>query len=84
MEMLPAPLPALPQIIGQLKRLVLDSVGSRESKRAYGRGLDHFLNWYQAAQPSTGFTKATVQSYRAHLLESGLSSKTSQIRLVII
>jgi site-specific recombinase XerD len=84
MDALPAPLPAVPEIIDRLKSLVLDSVNSPESKRAYGRGLEHFLTWYLTERPSTGFTKATVQRYRTHLLESGLSSSTVNLYMTSI
>jgi len=84
MDSLPVPLSPVPEVIERLKSLVLDSVNSPESKRAYGRGLEHFLTWYQTDQPTTGFTKATVQQYRAHLLESGLSSSTVNLYMTAI
>jgi site-specific recombinase XerD len=59
--------------VERLKSLVLDSVTSPESKRAYGRGIELFLSWCQTEQPATGFSKATVQRFRAKLLEGGLS-----------
>jgi site-specific recombinase XerD len=79
MKTLPVATSSVAEIIGRLKALVLDSVTSPQSKRAYGRALDHFLSWFQTAQPPAGFTKATVQSYRAYLLESGLSSSTTNL-----
>ena len=82
MESLPAQLLAVPDVIERLKSLVLDSVASPESKRAYGRGLEHFLSWYLTDRPS--FTKATVQRYRTHLLESGLSSSTVNLYMTAI
>src|ERR1039458_5226356 len=84
MENLPAITAAVPETIERLKSLVLDSVHSPESKRAYGRGLDRFLDWFQSERPTTGFTKATVQRYRAHLLESGLSSSTVNLHMTAI
>lgn len=68
MENLPATItnPA-PDAIEQLKALVLDSVNSPESKRAYDKAITDFVNWYSTAAPGTGFTKATVQAYMAHL-----------------
>ncbi len=47
----------------RLIALVLDSVTSPESRRAYGRGLREFLAWL----PPRPFTRASVQEYRAHL-----------------
>jgi hypothetical protein len=40
-----------------LKALVLDSVQSAHSKRAYERGLDRFLRWYEIERPLAGFSK---------------------------
>src|ERR1017187_156056 len=84
METLPAvPSPA-PEAVERLKGLVLDSVHSLESKRAYGRGLDRFLDWFQSERPNNRFTKATVQRYRAHLVESGLSFSTVNLTMTEI
>ena len=84
MENLPAVPASTPDSIDRLKSLVLDSVHSPESKRAYGRGIDSFLNWCQSERPTTGFTKATVQRYRAHLVDSGLSSSTVNLYMTAI
>ena len=84
MENLPALPSTVPETIERLKALVLDSVHSPESKRAYGRGLERFLNWYQTERPTTGFTKATVQRFKAHLVESGLSSSTVNLYMTSI
>jgi site-specific recombinase XerD len=70
--------------IERLKHLVLDSVNAPESKRAYARAIEDFLTWYQTNRPATGFTKATVQAYRAVLVESGLSSSTVNLRMTAI
>jgi site-specific recombinase XerD len=71
-------------IIERLKTLVLDSVNSPESKRAYARAIEDFLTWFQTNRPSTGFTKAIFQAYRAVLIESGLSSSTVNLRMTAI
>lgn len=85
METLPAPISQpSPDAIVRLKLLLLDSVNSPESKRAYGRAVDDFLNWYRRESPGTGFTKATVQSYRAHLLSIGQSASTVNVRMSAI
>jgi site-specific recombinase XerD len=39
---------------------------------------------YQTEHPATGFTKATAQQYRTHLLESGLSSSTVNLYITAI
>ncbi|MEP6540415.1 MAG: tyrosine-type recombinase/integrase [Bryobacteraceae bacterium] len=70
--------------IERLKSLVLDSVTSAESKRAYSRGLTHFLSWYPVGAPESGFSKATVQAYRTHLLESGLSPSTINLQITAV
>ena len=52
--------------------LVTQSVDSPHSKRAYGRALVDFLDWYeQHGRP--GFSKATVNTYREQLLQEGKS-----------
>ena len=45
--------------IDRLKMLVVDSVNSQESKRAYDRAITDFLLWCSTVGPGTGFTKAT-------------------------
>jgi site-specific recombinase XerD len=63
-----------------LKRLVLDSVSSPHSKRAYEQALDHFEGWY-AKTGAAGFTKATVQAYRTELESVGLAASSINVRL---
>ena len=68
----------------RIKSLVLDSVTSEHSQRAYKQALDAFARWCvdtggAAAQP--GFTKATVQAYRAALEAAGFSASSINIRL---
>lgn len=70
--------------IKKLKALVLDSVNSPESKRAYDRAITDFLNWDSTAAPTTGFTKATVQAYKAYLSALGLSASTINVRMSAI
>ena len=53
-----------------LRSVVLDDVTNPESKRTYCRGIDRFLNWLQSQGRSTGFTKATVEAFKNHLIES--------------
>jgi site-specific recombinase XerD len=84
METLPSLPVTAPEFAVRLKRLVCDSVNSPESKRAYGRGVEEFLRWFQRENPPTGFTKATVQAYRAHLVESGLAASSVNLRMTAI
>jgi integrase len=85
LQNLPAPIASpAPDSIERLKSLVLDSVTSPESKRAYDKAITDFLNWYATAAPGTGFTKATVQAHKAHLLGLGLAAATINIRMSAI
>ena len=67
----------------RIKRLVLDTLPSPESKRAYGNALDDFFRWCEAAAVSE-FTKAVVNSYRASLETRKLSPSTINQRLSAI
>lgn len=63
--------------------LVVDSVTSPHSKRAYRRHIERFLAWYEeAGRP--GFGKATVNRYRAVLLEDGKSAASVNLALSAI
>ena len=82
LETLPAPVPhPKSRNTDRLKRLVLDSVTSRESKRAYDRAITDFLMWCSTAASITGFTKATVQAYKTHLVQQALSASTINVRM---
>jgi integrase/recombinase XerD len=63
-----------------LRKLVVDSVSSVHSRRAYGFALDEFFAWYEAA-PRGAFRKALVQEYRAFLEARQLSPSTINVRL---
>ena len=67
----------------QIKRLVLDSLTSPHSKRAYEQALDVFQRWC-VESGAAGFTRATVQAYRAALEAAGLSASSINIRLSAI
>ena len=85
MKNLPAPIPRpASEDIKFLKKLVLDAVTSPESKRAYDRAITDFLNWGSTTAPATGFTKATVQAYRANLSALGLAASTINVRMSAI
>ena len=67
-----------------IKSLVLDSVTSPHSKRAYEQALDAFERWCaETGGPGgyPGFTKATVQAYRAALEAGSLAASSINIRL---
>lgn len=64
----------------RIKALVLDSVTSPHSRRAYGRALDEFLAWSEARP----FTRALVQEYRAALEQKTLAPSSINLRLAAI
>jgi hypothetical protein len=63
-----------PEAAETLKRLVMNSVDSPESRRLYGRAVDKFVRWIQGDGLSASFNRGTVQAFKAHLIETGLSS----------
>ncbi len=63
--------------------LVVDGVTSPHSKRAYRRQIQSFLEWYDGAG-RPGFSKATVNRYRAALLEGGQSAASVNLALSAI
>ena len=66
-----------------LRKLVVDSVSSVHSRRAYGFALDEFFSWYgMGVRPP--FSKAVVQEYRSHLEAQGLATSTINVRLAAI
>jgi len=69
--------------LARIKALVLDTLPSPESKRAYGQALDDFFRWC-GAEVIDGFSKATVNAYRASLEARQLSSSTINQRLSAI
>jgi len=67
----------------RLKTLVLDSVSSPITKRVYNLGLDEFFAWY-GREPRPGFTKATVNVWRAELEARGLGSVSINVRITAV
>ena len=59
----------------RIKALVLDTLPSAESRRAYRQALDDFFSWCEAERAGE-FTKATVNAYRASLEARKLSAST--------
>lgn len=66
-----------------VKALVLNSVSSRHSKRAYESSLDDFAAWL-ASQPDRYFDRGAVLQYRAELEIKGLLPSTVNVRLSAI
>jgi len=67
----------------RLKTLVLDSVSSPITKRVYNLGLDEFFKWF-GLEPRPGFTKATVNAWRAALEARGLGSVSINVRITAV
>jgi site-specific recombinase XerD len=70
--------------LNRIKALVLDSVTSPHSRRAYDKSLTDFLAWYAAEGDAQGLTKATVQRYARQLQEHGLAAATINVRLTAV
>jgi site-specific recombinase XerD len=68
----------------EVKALVIDSVTSPHSKRAYARALEDFAGWAKQAGQGTAFGKALVQRYRALLEEKGLAPSSINVRLAAL
>jgi site-specific recombinase XerD len=67
----------------RLVALVVDSVSSRHTRRAYAAALREFLEWH-TAEGRPPFSKAVVQAYRASLEGRDLSASSINIRLSAI
>jgi integrase len=76
----PAPSPDF----GPIMALVLDSLPSPHTRRAYGRALADFLGWYAGAARGQGFSKATVEQYARHLEGQNLAASTRNVRLTAV
>ena len=80
MSSLPAPIAAASDsspVWGwvRVRALVVDSVSSAHSRRAYTSALDDFRRWSQRSERRI-FTRESVQQYRVHLticVESGIA-----------
>lgn len=66
-----------------LVELVLDSVTSQHTKRAYRRALIDFLAWHEQ-QGRPALSKALIQHYKAHLLQQELGASSVNLRLSAI
>ena len=74
-DLVPATFPA------PLVNLVLDSLPSPHSRRAYGRALEEFFTWYPSNASGEGFTRAVVQRYRSYLQQRELSAASINLAL---
>lgn len=67
--------------LDRIKALVLDSLASPHSRRAYDLALSRFLAWVPEGEP---FSKALVQRYARVLAESGLAAATVNLRMTAV
>ena len=67
-----------------LVELVLDALPSPHSRRAYGRALEEFFDWYPSNAFGEGFTRAVLGRYRSHLIERGLSAASVNLALAAL
>jgi integrase len=80
MQHLPAIAPTCTSIRETVKALVLDSLTSEHSRRAYGTALHDFFSWYESSG-QTILNKSAVQQYRRELEQRGRSTSTINLRL---
>lgn len=67
----------------RIRALVLNSVSSAHSRRVYAKALDDFRDWCEQSV-AEGFTRETVQRYRAHLEARGLAPSSLNLHLTVI
>jgi site-specific recombinase XerD len=67
----------------RVRALVVDSVSSPHSRRAYTSALDDFRRWSQRSQRRI-FARETVQQYRKHLESRGMSASALNLHLTAI
>ena len=75
---------ALPGPFDQIINLVVNSVQSEHSQRAYRRAIENFMAWYQAQPQRSPLSKAVVQQYRVALAEAKLAPSTINVQLSAI
>jgi site-specific recombinase XerD len=75
--------PQVAEALTAIKSLVLNSVRSSHTRRAYDHALTEFLIWCSSGE-GAAFTKATVQRYRAELEARGLSASAINVQLAAI
>lgn len=62
---------------------VMNTLGSPESKRAYGFAIDDFVAWY-CSEPRLAFSKTVVMRYRLELESRRLAPATINLRLASV
>lgn len=61
--------------LDQISRLVLESIGSPNTRRVFAHGLKTFLSW-RREQTQPGFDHISVERFRAHLEAQQLASSS--------
>ena len=64
-----------------VKRLVLDSVSSENSKRVYAGGLEQFFTWWRLQPIQAPISKATVNAFKSSLEARGLAPSSINVVL---
>jgi site-specific recombinase XerD len=65
------------------KLAVLNSLGSRASRRVYEYAIDQFIAWY-CSEPRLAFNRIVVVRYRMHLESRGLAANTINQQLAAV
>ena len=74
-----------PQAKQAIIQLVIDSVDSAHTKRAYGRAVGDFVDWFTSqGQGTSTLNKAIVQRYKAELVATGMGASSINQRLSAI
>ena len=76
--------PAGPSPFDQIADLVVNSVHSEHSRRAYRRAIEDFIAWYHVQPGQPPLSKALVQQYRVALTEAKLAPSTINVQLSAI
>ena len=68
----------------QLVDMVLDSLASPHSRRAYHPSLGESFTWYPSNASGEGFTRAMLGRYSSHLIEQGFSAASVNLSLAAL
>ena len=74
--------PTLPEL-EQAQAAVLNSLGSLQSRRSYGRAMQEFIAWY-CSEPRLALNRAVVLRYRMRLESMRLAAATINVRLAAV
>ena len=74
--------PTLPEL-EQAKAAVLNSLGSLQSRRSYGRAMKEFITWY-CSEPRLALNRSVVLRYRMRLENMRLAAATINVRLAAV